>query len=96
MKTYREIEAQLDNEVAEYKMGIDQRLGFNWSGAAPRLPGGLEHPTDTPETDIVSCGRCSEQMEAINLDGEGLCADCHEVTEDEREQERMMNRSEYS
>ena len=96
MRTYREIEATLDNEVAEYKMGIDQRLGTSWSGAAPRLPGGLEHPTDTPETDIMSCSRCGEMMEAIDLDSEDFCPDCHARTWSERDQERLMNREEYS
>ena len=99
MVTYRELEAKLDNEVADYKFEMVRRLGppgpyDRWSGAAPRA--GRKHTTDTPETDLESCSRCGELTEAINLGPLDLCPPCYEQTEDEHCQEMETNREDYS
>ena len=99
MMTYREREAMLDNEVAEYKFEMAQRLGPpepRYTGEPPRARSGLEHTCDTPETDLEACSRCGEVFEAVDLEAEGFCAYCHEQTWHERDQEMEMNREEYS
>lgn len=88
MLTYYEIEAKLDNEVAEYKMGIGKRLGPS--------PNRIEAACDLPETDVYSCGRCGEAMQSIKLDFEGLCCECSEETAYEREQEKLMRPEDFS
>ena len=99
MKTYREIEAEWDNQVADYKFEMARRLGPpepQYTGAAPRTRSGQEDTSDTPETDLEPCSRCGGMFEAIDLESEGFCALCFEQTWDERYQEMEMNREEYS
>ena len=99
MMTYREIEAKLDNEVAEYKMQMAQRLGPpapQYTGAAPRTRSGLEDTSDTPETDLDWCSRCGGPFAGVDLDYLGLCGQCSEETWAEHEQHMMMHPEEYS
>ena len=99
MRTYREIEARMDNALAEYKMEMARRLGPpepQYTGAAPRTRSGLEDTSDTPETDLAWCSRCGDTFEAIDLDGLGLCCQCSDQTWDEHHQHMMMHPEEYS
>ena len=99
MRTYREIEAKWDNDVSDYKFGMAMRLGPPeppHTGTAPRARNQYEDTTDTPENNLEWCARCRTDFRSIELDYEGLCADCSEETAYEREQEMWMNREDYS